>query len=470
MNHSQGFTKTQRLLQAMLVSIRPMIPYLQGCMLVALAAMLVLPLFGSAPRFQWQTPWNNAQLFSEWLLWGVWYPATLLSVLVLGRFWCGVLCPLGAVSEWVGRVGAQFNPPRWVKHPIAPAFSFLIVTIWAQTLDVRDDLHAALLLFTIIFVLATACGLLFAGKSGTNRRIWCRHLCPIGSVLGVFSRLGITSLEPKNAHRASATEGYRDHGLCPTSIDLRSKQSARHCIKCARCIKPHSRGGLSIAIRPPAEEIIHIERRSPCASELAFIWFAPGLAISGFVWSSSSLYMLFRQALGEWAMQHQWMMMFQTGPAWLMNQNVSIDQHYMWLDFVSISAFMLGLSVAMATVLAGISALGALTFHSPHLPYFHQRVVAFGYQFAPLAMICIVLGLGSTMFATLQHALGSWVMDIEVGLIVVAIAFNVSTATRWLNRQSSSKVHRIAAHGLMLAGGAVIAAASLWSVFPSVSF
>lgn len=169
-------------------------------------------------------------------------------------------------------------------------------------------------------------------------------------------------------------------------------------------------------------------------------------------------------------MQHQWMVMFQTGPAWLMNQNVSIDQHYMWLDFVSISVFMLGLSVAMAAVLAGISALGALTFRSSHLPHFHQRVVAFGYQFAPLAMICIVLGLGSTMFATLQHALGSWVMDVEVGLIVIAIAFNVRTATRWLNRQSSSKVHGIAAQGLMLAGGAVIAAASLWSVFPSVSF
>ncbi len=106
--------------------------------------------------------------------------------------------------------GAKFNPPKWVKHPLAPAVSFLIVTIWAQTLDVRDDLRTALLLFSIIFALAIACGLLFGARTGVSRRVWCRHLCPIGSVLGVFSRLGVMSLE--SANKNQRVEGYRDQG------------------------------------------------------------------------------------------------------------------------------------------------------------------------------------------------------------------------------------------------------------------
>ncbi|CAH0537725.1 4Fe-4S binding protein [Vibrio marisflavi] len=466
MSYSIQKSKYQWMIERAFIRLRKFIPLIQVLMLVALVALLIAPLFGSYPKFHWQTPLNNGQLFSEWVLWGLWYPGTLLSVLFVGRFWCGVLCPLGALSEWASKVGAKFNPPKWVKHPLAPAVSFLIVTIWAQTLDVRDDLRTALLLFSIIFALAIACGLLFGARTGVSRRVWCRHLCPIGSVLGVFSRLGVMSLE--SANKNQRVEGYRDQGLCPTSIELRSKQSARHCIKCARCIKPNSRGGLTLELRQPAIEIEQIDNHAPCGSELAFIWFAPGLAISGFIWSSSPIYAQFRQFIGEWAMNHQWMGVFTQGPVWLMNQNPYIDQHYLWLDFLSISLFMLLFAIVMAIILGGLSLIGASILKAEKPSSLSHRVTILGYQFAPLAMLCILLGLGSTLFSSLHSWLGHHlVVNIELVFVVISLAFNLFIAARWIRKNHISCWRRWA-NGLVITTGCfVLSTVTLWSIFPT---
>ncbi|MBJ7553832.1 4Fe-4S binding protein [Marinomonas spartinae] len=445
--------------------------YWQVFMLIGLVCLLVLPLFGAVPQYHWQTPWNNGQLFSEWVLWAIWYPGTLLSVLLVGRLWCGILCPLGAMSEWFSHIGARFPIPRFIKHPMTTAMSFIWVTIWAQTLDVRDDLRAALLLFALIFALAVGCGLLFGSEHKQGRRVWCRHLCPIGSILGVFSRLGVVNLVRKHAKDQTSriSEGYRDNGLCPTSIDLATKQTARHCIKCARCVNPESKGGLTVQIRQLGTEIIEIDRHAPCLSELWFIWLAPGLAVAGFVWAQTPLYVSFRQALGQFALSQHWYGWLQAGPSWLMNQNAALNQHYLWLDFFSISGFMLGFALLLAVPLLLCSWLASYAFHANQIRR-SQRMAAFGYQFAPMAMLCILLGLGSTLFATLKQAVGNNVMLLELGLLVMALLFNGVSAWRWTAAQNVSLARRILLNGLLLIGCALLSVATLWSIFPTLLF
>jgi polyferredoxin len=86
---------------------------------------------------------SNPTLFLRYMLWGIWFPLVFLSVIVLGRLWCGTLCPMGAASELANKYGLQRAIPGWIKWEGTPALSFIIMTLYGQTLGVRDHPEAA---------------------------------------------------------------------------------------------------------------------------------------------------------------------------------------------------------------------------------------------------------------------------------------------------------------------------------------
>ena len=117
---------------------------------------------------------------------------------------------------------------------------------------------------------------------GQRKRAWCRHACPIGLLLGVFSRLGPVDLAPKRPEAGG--DAYDSRGLCPTMIDLRRKTESRHCVMCARCISPRKSRWAGAAVAAPGREIAEIARRHPAASEVWFLFLGTGVALGGFLW------------------------------------------------------------------------------------------------------------------------------------------------------------------------------------------
>ncbi|HUO97800.1 MAG TPA: 4Fe-4S binding protein, partial [Rhizomicrobium sp.] len=72
------------------------------------AASFVDPQYCTTPgtmAIQDKTPtaaawYERLVLLAQYLFWGVWWPFVILSIMFMGRVWCGVLCPEGALAEF----------------------------------------------------------------------------------------------------------------------------------------------------------------------------------------------------------------------------------------------------------------------------------------------------------------------------------------------------------------------------------
>ena len=213
-----------RKVEALFVRWRRHFGWVQVLMFGVFLVVIGLPVLLPDPRAE-SGILSNPTLFLRYLLWGIWFPLVFLSVIVLGRLWCGTLCPMGAASELANKYGLQRAIPAWIKWEGTPALSFIIMTLYGQTIGVRDHPEAAAGLFGGTMLLAIAIG----GLYGRNKRVWCRHLCPLGRVLGLYSRLGAVQFTPKV--RLGGGDAYTERGACPTMIDLPRKVESRHCIE-----------------------------------------------------------------------------------------------------------------------------------------------------------------------------------------------------------------------------------------------
>jgi len=425
-------------LENIFVRYRDHIALVHAGMFVAFLALLFLPLFLPEPP-EHATPFTHFTTFANYALWGVWFPLVFVSVIFSGRSWCGLLCPMGAASEWANRNGFKRAIPAWVRWEGTPVVSFLVVTILGQTVGVRDHPEAIALVFGGTLAAAIALGFVY----GRNKRAWCRHMCPIGLLLGVFSRLGAVQFWPKR--KRGSSDGYTEKGICPTMIDINRKEESRHCIECFRCVHPQSKGGLFLRLRRPGREVEQIRDHNPNLAEVWFLFLGTGAAVGGFLWLVLPFYKVLRQSVGEWFIEHGQYWIGEAGPWWLMSVHPERREVFNWLDFMMIVGFMLACTVIMAAVLSATSWLAAyLAGRAGADSSLRRRFVELGYQYAPVAMVSLVVGLGGELFEVLRHlGLESAGIGYVKGILFAAsLLWSVQLGNRILARQNVQPARR----------------------------
>lgn len=428
-------------IEAFFTSQRTRLVWVHIIMFFVFVALIFVPLFLSEPSEQ-AGPLDHFTRFANYAMWGLWFPLVLLSVVFTGRSWCGLLCPMGAASEWANKKGPQFAIPRWLKWEGTPIISFILVTTLGQTIGVRDHPEASALIFGGTLGMAILIGFLF----GRNKRAWCRHACPIGLLLGVFSRVGAVQFKPKRPK--SGCETYTERGICPTMIDISRKQESRHCIECFRCVNPNAKGGLALTARRPGLEIENICDHNPNKAEIWFLFLGIGSALGGFLWLVLDLYQQWRLAVATWFIDHEFYWIGDAGPWWLMSVHPERREVFTWLDFFMITGFMTICALALAAVLWSTTALsawiaGKLSTFSKTKMTLGQRMIELGYQYAPVALISLVLGLGAELFEPFR-LLGldndgiGWVKSTLFGL---SLLWSIFLGNKILTRQSVKPKH-----------------------------
>jgi len=210
-------------------------------------------------------------------------PGVLTAVfsMVLGRFFCGWICPLGTILDLVTRYIPKKTPLHFLKSrfkyyllfcllfaallnvnltgildPIAilvraitfflyPLFGYSIRSTWAGLYGLigesRDHVDFVFAFFRdyllpfreTFYPLALLSLLLFAAIIFLERyekRNWCRNLCPLGTLLGIFGRLSMFKRIP--AGLCQDCKNCKD--ICPTGFDQELLQK-EDCILCMDC-------------------------------------------------------------------------------------------------------------------------------------------------------------------------------------------------------------------------------------------
>jgi len=173
----------------------------------------------------------------------------LLMTLLLRRAFCGYMCPVGTISEWLSRGAARIGlssirvPPKVdrvlsvLKYPILGVILYFTYKSAELVFRGYDPCYALLSrhgedITTWAYVIAGAIVVL----SLAIVLPFCRWLCPLAAVLNPFSRFGLTRIK----RSADACVGCGEcAAACPMAIQVQEVEqvTAARCTSCMNCVE-----------------------------------------------------------------------------------------------------------------------------------------------------------------------------------------------------------------------------------------
>ncbi|MGE5491412.1 MAG: 4Fe-4S binding protein [Actinomycetota bacterium] len=426
----------------------------QWAVVVVYAVLVVVPAIMPIPPESAHI-WDNLRLFAQFCFWGIWWPGVMIATVTLGRVWCGLFCPEGAMSEFASRFGRGKPVPRWLKWPGWPFVAFVCTTVYGQLVSVYEYPEAALLVLGGSTVAAVVMGLLY----GRDRRIWCRYLCPASGVFAILAKIAPLHYRvDRDAWNQTTT--FEERVNCAPLVDIRRMQSASECHACGRCAG--QRGAVELSLRSPVAEVLDEEAQARTPDAMTLLFGVLGVATAAFQWTLSPWFLHIKLRLADWLVENDhFALLDNDAPWWLLTHHPEIGDAFTWLDGALVLAYLLVGGGLLGAALWMGPALAARSLKAAKLPW--QRLTL---ALTPLAAASVILGLSMLTISHLkaEHLWLGWVPAFRIGLLSLGCLGSLWLAFR-LVRQSGAGLVRGALALLALAWPVALMAANWITVF-----
>nr|WP_246566558.1 4Fe-4S binding protein [Tissierella simiarum] len=180
---------------------------------------------------------------------------------LMGRLVCGWLCPFGLIQELIHKIPSKKirisgkNPLKYLKYIILISFVILMPMLIVNKLGMGDPyfckyicpagtLEAGIPLVLMNPSLKQAIGIIFSWKvflllvtivgSILIARPFCRFICPLGAIYGLFNPVSFYRLEVSNEKCIRCNKCTK---TCPVSVETYKTPNSPECIRCGECIK-----------------------------------------------------------------------------------------------------------------------------------------------------------------------------------------------------------------------------------------
>ena len=169
----------------------------------------------------------------------------------------------GSISQkltpWRKQVWPHGDLDRWASPALAAGFGLIL--LWEEVWNLENTAW----LSSCLLLLITAGAVI--GSTLFDKRFWCRYLCPVGGMNGLFAKLSILELRAQTGTCSGSCSSYdcfkggpaQGKGLetedCPLGTHPAHLFDNRNCVLCMTCAQACPNRSVQLRLRPPAADL-----------------------------------------------------------------------------------------------------------------------------------------------------------------------------------------------------------------------
>ncbi len=186
---------------------------------------------------------------------------------VVGRMPCGWVCPFGYFQELLHKIPSpKIKLPRLMSYfryvvlaTMVVALPLLVVddfgygqTWFCKWMCPAGTFEAGIPLMLIKADLRPLIGFMYYWKLGLlalflgwfvlSRRPFCRTMCPLGAIFGLFNKASLFRMAVDDEKCTLCDKCYKD---CPVEIKIYESPNSPNCVRCLKCVSSCKFGAIS---------------------------------------------------------------------------------------------------------------------------------------------------------------------------------------------------------------------------------